>query len=446
MPLPPSIAEPRFVVFCPVPPCPALPYFNPFDFRFVGRLPRPPARRPTHLRPTTMVVKSKRQKVAVLAQAMRYIDEYASNADDSGNSDVQDDPDSYEAQVRATDQHDFGAGSIAQMQAAQMDPLAQGHREQRAEALTTVLENLRDQEQHAKEPVHQIHFPPRRTLRIVRPPPPSSPPLHPLKPCSPEQPRRTENGPSPPRLYRGVRLPHLPPPDPATPGPLLINVAVQTHRAEPHAVETRRPDSLTWKLQRTGTPKKKTKTKRWRTSVMFIDDSVRDDEQGSRTGDRRRAPPPLGRLIEEEEPEDLHALADKITERHCAQRPILQYNIDADVEHISLLISAHARSPTPQDPCLFHVVVPHGESQLFISRCMTELLSPHMPICAQLLCNIFISLFHRPGDPHVYIEATPGDMFDQELQRLHARIDKLIPLSERLALLHLPPPSALKTG
>ncbi|KAJ7728261.1 hypothetical protein DFH07DRAFT_969882 [Mycena maculata] len=150
-----------------------------------------------------------------------------------------------------------------------------------------------------------------------------------------------------------------------------------------------------------------------------------------RTGDRRRAPPPLGHLVEEEEPEDLHALTDKITERHRAQRPIPQYNVDADVEHISPLISAHVRSPTPQDPCLFRVVVPHGEPQLFISRCMTELLSPHMPIRAQLLRNIFISLFHRPGDPHVYIEATPGDMFNQELQHLHACIDKLIPLSEK---------------
>ncbi|KAJ7776574.1 hypothetical protein DFH07DRAFT_766766 [Mycena maculata] len=165
--------------------------------------------------------------------------------------------------------------------------------------------------------------------------------------------------------------------------------------------------------------------------IAFIDDSVRDDERGSRTGDRRRAPPPLGRLVEEEEPEDLHALADKITERHRAQHPIPH---------------AHTRSPTPQDPCLFRVVVPHGEPQLFISQCMTELLSPHMPTRAQLLRNIFISLFHRPGDPHIYFEVTPGDMFDQEVQRLHACIDKLIPLSERLALLHLPPPSALETG
>ncbi|KAJ7728262.1 hypothetical protein DFH07DRAFT_782233 [Mycena maculata] len=178
MPLPPSIAD-----------------FNAFDFRFVGRPPRPPA-----CCPATMVVKSKRRKVAVLfagqtscagfgrrsriseragsrnrrnkflvpaiipafhsslkppcppAQAMHYIDKYASDADDSGNSDVQDDPDSYEAQAHAADQHDFGVGSNAQMQAAQMDPLAQGRWEQRAEALTAVVENLLDQEQRAKEP------------------------------------------------------------------------------------------------------------------------------------------------------------------------------------------------------------------------------------------------------------------------------------------------------
>ncbi|KAJ7773713.1 hypothetical protein DFH07DRAFT_767657 [Mycena maculata] len=482
----PHFLEPRFVVFCPVLPCPALPHFNAFDFRFVGHPPRPPARRPTHLRPTTMVVKSKRWKVVVLfagqtscagfgrrsriseragsqnrcnkfpvpaiipafhsslkppcppAQAMRYIDEYASDADDSGNSDVQDDPDSYEAQVRAADQHDFGAGSIAQMQAAQMDPLAQGRWEQRAEALTAVLENLRDQEQRAKEPGTRTPAGSDDKGDNIQ-----SSPSNPL----PTAPHSADRAPTP------ALIPAPPPPQ------ALFSCATTPHRERPPPHKRRRTDSPGGASRRRDTAArfldleaaedrdaKEEDEDQTLEDIAFIDDSIRDDEQGNRTSDRCRAPPPLRRLVEEEEPEDLHALADKITERHRAQRPIPQYDVDADVEHISPLISAHARSPTPQDPCLFRVVVPHGEPQLFISRCMTELLSPHMPIHAQLLRNIFISLFHRPGDPHIYIEATPGDMFDQELQHLHVRIDKLIPLSERPALLHLPPPSALETG
>ncbi|KAJ7714825.1 hypothetical protein DFH07DRAFT_974345 [Mycena maculata] len=297
----------------------------------------------------------------------------------------------------------------------------------------------------------------------MRPPPPSSPPLHPLKPCSPVQPRRAENGPSPPRLYRGVHLICRPPiprhQAPSTPSSLVLpcnHAAPRTVRLphvftaactflirHPRSCDTRPPPH---KRRRTDSPggasRRRDTAARFLDleaaedrdtedqtleDIVFIDDSVRDDKQGSRTGDRRCAPPPLRRLIEEEEPEDLHTLAVKITEHHRAQRPIPQYDVDADVEHISRLISTHACSPTPQDPCLFRVVIPHGEPQLFISRCMTELLSPHMPIRTQLLRNIFISLFHRPGDPHVYIEATPGDI-------------------ERPALLHLPPPSALETG
>ncbi|KAJ7753344.1 hypothetical protein DFH07DRAFT_960187 [Mycena maculata] len=213
------------------------------------------------------------------AQAMRYIDKYASNADDSENSDIQDDPDSYEVQVHAADQHNFGAGNISQMHAAQMDPLTQGRQEQRVEALTAVLENLRDQEQRAKEPrtrtpagsddeADDIQSSPSSPIPTT----PHSADCAPTPAFIPAPPlpqalfSHTENGPSPPRLYCGVHLPHPPCLVPTTPGPLLVNVAIQTHQAEPHALETWRPDSLTWKLPRIGTPKKKTMTKHCRTS------------------------------------------------------------------------------------------------------------------------------------------------------------------------------------
>ncbi|KAJ7774178.1 hypothetical protein DFH07DRAFT_952437 [Mycena maculata] len=301
--------------------------------------------------------------------AMAFLDEYASEGDTS-ESEFSDDPDSYEAQVRAVDRRDFPADTVAQMEAEHTGAAAQYRRSMRQAASSAVLQGLiRSTSPMPSAPTPPQEFPPLRAQpsapavtefsRAATPPfipfseDRSLPGTHEPTPL-PSFPVASTSVPQHPPFYRAATPLFLPGsrdptlylfPGTRDPTPFLSNSIVPTPTLQSSdtrdsaaiSSSSRQDSSRTTTHPPPTSSEPAPKRRRIQADVSkFLDmeaedgdDEDADDEVADDDGqadfdfldDTEEPLPEAPRLYAKEEPEeDLHAIAEALRERDRAQR------------------------------------------------------------------------------------------------------------------------------